>query len=54
MIGYWAIPTAPPWFAAQRGLIDDGSAPELRRMMVEYGEQFWKRELGPALRRPRR
>ena len=37
LIGYWALPTAPPWFAAQ-----EGYAPELRRMMVEHGEAFWK------------
>ena len=42
VIGYWAIPTAPPWYAAQQGLMEDGRTPELRRMMVEYGEQFWK------------
>jgi membrane-associated phospholipid phosphatase len=41
VIGYWAIPTAPPWYAAQAGLMADGRTPELRRMMVEYGEQFW-------------
>jgi len=39
--GYWAIPTAPPWYAARKGLMDDGRTPELRRMMVEYGEHFW-------------
>src|SRR3954453_817299 len=42
LVGYWALPTAPPWYAAQRGLMEDGKTPELRRMMVEYGEQFWK------------
>jgi hypothetical protein len=42
VIAYWAIPTAPPWFAAERGLMADGRTPELRRMMVEYGEQFWR------------
>jgi hypothetical protein len=42
LIGYWAIPTAPPWYAAAQGLMDDGATPELRRMMVEYGEHFWK------------
>jgi hypothetical protein len=42
VIGYWAIPTAPPWYAAQQGLMADGRTPELRRMMVEYGEDFWK------------
>ena len=42
VLGYWAVPTAPPWFAAERGLMEDGRTPELRRMMVEYGEQFWR------------
>lgn len=41
VIGYWAVPTAPPWYAAKQGLMDDGRTPELRRMMVEYGERFW-------------
>ena len=47
VIGYWAIPTAPPWYAAAQGLMDDGRTPELRRMMVEYGEQFWKSRWRP-------
>jgi hypothetical protein len=47
VIGYWAIPTAPPWYAAQKGLMTDGRTPELRRMMVEYGEQFWKSGWAP-------
>src|SRR5262249_52414494 len=42
VIAYWVIPTAPPWYAAQQGLMEDGRTPELRRMMVEFGEQFWK------------
>jgi hypothetical protein len=42
VIGYWVIPTAPPWYAAAAGHMDDGLTPELRRMMVEYGEHFWK------------
>jgi hypothetical protein len=42
LVGYWAIPTAPPWYAARQGLMEDGRTPELRRMMVEYGESFWK------------
>jgi membrane-associated phospholipid phosphatase len=41
LIGYWAVPTAPPWYAARKGLMADGRTPELRRMMVEYGEHFW-------------
>jgi hypothetical protein len=47
VIGYWAIPTAPPWYAARHGLLQDGRTPELRRMMVEYGEQFWKSGWAP-------
>jgi membrane-associated phospholipid phosphatase len=47
LIGYWAIPTAPPWYAAAQGLMDDGRTPELRRMMVEHGEQFWKSGWAP-------
>jgi hypothetical protein len=42
VIGYWAVPTAPPWYAAAAGHMDDGRTPELRRMMVEYGEHFWR------------
>jgi membrane-associated phospholipid phosphatase len=47
VIAYWVIPTAPPWYAAERGLMDDGRTPEVRRMMVEYGEQFWKSGWAP-------
>jgi hypothetical protein len=42
LIGYWAVPTAPPWYAARQGLLEDGRTPEVRRMMVEYGERFWR------------
>jgi len=38
---YWTIPTAPPWWAAARGELDDGGTIRVRRMMIEYGEQFW-------------
>ena len=47
LIGYWGVPTAPPWYAAKEGLMDDGLTPELRRMMVEYGEEFWGSGWGP-------
>ncbi len=40
-IFYWTIPTAPPWWAASRGELEDGRALVVRRMMIEYGEQFW-------------
>jgi membrane-associated phospholipid phosphatase len=38
---YWAIPTAPPWWASLHGDLEDREAVEMRRMMIEYGEQFW-------------
>jgi membrane-associated phospholipid phosphatase len=41
VIGYWVAPTAPPWYAAEHGHMD-GEGPELRRMMVEHGQAFWK------------
>ena len=44
---YWVLPTAPPWYAAREGRIADQQTPELRRMMVEYGERFWGRGWGP-------
>jgi hypothetical protein len=47
VIGYWAVPTAPPWYAAAAGHMDDGRTPELRRMMVEYGEHFWRSSWAP-------
>ena len=39
---YWLLPTAPPWYAAE--VADErGAAPlAVRRMMVEYGEHFWR------------
>ena len=36
---YWLIPTAPPWWAARHGRIP--GRVELRRMMIEYGPEFW-------------
>jgi membrane-associated phospholipid phosphatase len=38
---YWAIPTAPPWYAARHGRLQDTRMRPVRRMMLEYGEQFW-------------
>jgi membrane-associated phospholipid phosphatase len=38
LVAYWAVPTAPPWYAAETGRIEP-----LRRIMVEAGERFWKR-----------
>jgi hypothetical protein len=39
---YWAIPTAPPWWAAAHGHFGGGETVVVRRMMIEYGEQFWE------------
>jgi membrane-associated phospholipid phosphatase len=59
---YWILPTAPPWYAAaqasSRGYFNgrmlapstaNGGTQEIavRRMMVEYGEFFWKDGWGP-------
>jgi membrane-associated phospholipid phosphatase len=43
---YWFIPTAPPWYAADDAL-DAGGRPAARRMMVEFGEDFWRDRWGP-------
>jgi membrane-associated phospholipid phosphatase len=37
---YFAIPTAPPWWAAENGLTGEE---EVRRIMVEVGEPTWGR-----------
>lgn len=42
-IFYWTAPTAPPWWAAAHGKLEDGRALNVRRMMIEYGSQFWGR-----------
>ncbi len=59
---YWVLPTAPPWYAAAHGgrggdfrgrpiaqAAPGGGSREIavRRMMVEYGEFFWKDGWGP-------
>jgi membrane-associated phospholipid phosphatase len=44
---YWLVPTAPPWYAAAHGRLGDDRAPQVRRVMIEYGEQFWKERWGP-------
>jgi hypothetical protein len=46
LIGYVAVPTAPPWWAAERGAGVTG----MRRIMVDVGEQVWG-GLWPALYR---
>jgi hypothetical protein len=60
---YWLAPTAPPWYAASvAGRAASGAASrraaagighersgtqDVRRMMVEYGEHFWRDGWGP-------
>jgi membrane-associated phospholipid phosphatase len=39
---YWVAPTAPPWYAADVNEETGAGATEVRRMMVEYGEWFWR------------
>jgi membrane-associated phospholipid phosphatase len=43
---YWVLPTAPPWYATSVANRQVGH-PAVRRMMVEYGESFWKDGWGP-------
>jgi membrane-associated phospholipid phosphatase len=42
LVGYWAMPTAPPWWAGS-----NGHMPEVRRIMIEAGERFWGKLWGP-------
>ena len=42
LIGYWAVPTAPPWYASLHGRLGESGDIAIRRMMVEHGEAFWK------------
>lgn len=50
-IVYWLAPTAPPWYAAsvagRTGEFNHNRQIVVRRMMVEYGEFFWKDGWGP-------
>ncbi len=39
---YWVVPTAPPWYAAGADERTGAGAEDVRRMMVEYGEHFWR------------
>lgn len=40
--GYFAVPTAPPWWAAEEGHLRESE--QVRRLMVDVGERVW----GPA------
>jgi membrane-associated phospholipid phosphatase len=43
---YWVIPTAPPWWASAHGHLGEGEPVHVRRMMIEYGEQYWQDRWG--------
>src|SRR5206468_7337374 len=43
---YWVLPTAPPWYAAGAAERTGEGAGDVRRMMVEYGEDFWRDRWG--------
>jgi membrane-associated phospholipid phosphatase len=60
-VAYYAVPTAPPWWAAEHGyiaeelgdrrsekVVEAASPPRVRRVMVEVGEGTWGRAW-PAL-----
>jgi hypothetical protein len=55
---YFAVPTAPPWWSAEQGYIKPPiehvpaevaaeEAPHVRRIMVDAGEQVWRRAWQP-------
>ena len=42
LVGYFLVPTAPPWWAAEQGRIKG-----MRRIMVDVGQQVWGRLWSP-------
>jgi membrane-associated phospholipid phosphatase len=42
LLGYWLVPTAPPWWAGS-----NGHMPPVRRIMVETGKEVWGRRWEP-------
>jgi hypothetical protein len=42
LLGYWLVPTAPPWWAG-----GNGHMPHVRRIMVETGKRVWGRHWEP-------
>jgi membrane-associated phospholipid phosphatase len=45
-VAYWVVPTAPPWWVAERGLVDLDDAPRTRRMMLEHAQRVWRSAYG--------
>jgi membrane-associated phospholipid phosphatase len=46
VVAYWLAPTAPPWYAANDARACGEPLP-VRRLMVEYGESFWRNGWAP-------
>jgi membrane-associated phospholipid phosphatase len=58
---YFLVPTAPPWWAAEEGYIDEDVerirtdvasedlSPRVRRLMVDVGEEVWGPRIWPKL-----
>jgi membrane-associated phospholipid phosphatase len=55
---YFAVPTAPPWWSAEQGYIPErvehvpaevaaAEAPQVRRIMVDTGEELWRQAWSP-------
>ncbi len=42
LVGYFLVPTAPPWWAAEQGRIQG-----MRRIMADVGQQVWGRLWSP-------
>jgi membrane-associated phospholipid phosphatase len=42
LLGYWLVPTAPPWWAGSNGYM-----PRVRRIMVETGKRVWGKRWEP-------
>ncbi|MGH2871853.1 MAG: phosphatase PAP2 family protein [Solirubrobacteraceae bacterium] len=43
---YWAVPTAPPWYASEQGSLRHDPLPQVRRKMIDYGQDFWGERWG--------
>jgi membrane-associated phospholipid phosphatase len=46
VVAYWLAPTAPPWYASTHRR-ESGEPVLVRRLMVEYGESFWRNGWAP-------
>lgn len=46
-VAYWILPTAPPWYAAEQRQLNGSDERPLRRLMIEYGCEFWGERWDP-------